>query len=115
MPCWIWTPSSSMTRAAGLQYSEHIEGNGAEMFAKACSMGLEGIVSKQAAPYLPGRERSWLKSKYAQRQEFIIIGYRFSRVSKEGENWNSTFSCSEEHWKASDLRLVTSFETLKFP
>ena len=39
-------------------------------------MGLEGIVSKQAeAPYLPGRQRSWLKSKCAQRQEFIIIGY----------------------------------------
>ncbi len=46
------------------------------MFAKACGMGLEGIVSKQAeAPYLPGRQRSWLKSKCTQRQEFIIIGY----------------------------------------
>src|SRR5262245_32785438 len=46
------------------------------MFAKACGMGLEGIMSKQAeAPYLSGRQRSWLKSKCAQRQEFIIIGY----------------------------------------
>jgi bifunctional non-homologous end joining protein LigD len=62
--------------APALRYSEHIEGNGGEIFAKACSMGLEGIVSKQAeAPYLPGRQRSWLKSKCAQRQEFIIIGY----------------------------------------
>ena len=67
-------------RAAVLRYSEHIEGNGGEMFAKACGMGLEGIVSKQAdAPYLPGRQRSWLKSKCAQRQEFIIIGYSDAR------------------------------------
>jgi bifunctional non-homologous end joining protein LigD len=87
-----------MTRAGALQHSEHIEGNGAEMFAKACSMGLEGIVSnRQRHPTLPGRQRSWLKSKYTQRQEFIIIGYRFFRVSKEGETCNSTFSCSEEH------------------
>ena len=70
-------------RAAGLQYSEHIEGNGAEMFAKACSMGLEGIVSKQAdAPYLSGRQRAWLKSKCTQRQEFIIIGYSDARTGE---------------------------------
>jgi bifunctional non-homologous end joining protein LigD len=65
---------------AVLRYSEHIEGNGGEMFTRACAMGLEGIVSKQAeAPYLPGRQRSWLKSKCAQRQEFIIIGYSAAR------------------------------------
>lgn len=62
--------------AAALRYSEHFKGNGGEMLAKACGMGLEGIVSKQAeAPYLTGRQRSWLKSKCGQRQEFIIIGY----------------------------------------
>ena len=65
---------------AVLRYSEHIEGNGGEMFNRACGMGLEGIVSKQAeAPYLPGRQRSWLKSKCAQRQEFIILGYSAAR------------------------------------
>lgn len=65
---------------AVLRYSEHIEGNGEEMFNRACGMGLEGIVSKQAeAPYLPGRQRSWLKSKCAQRQEFIILGYSAAR------------------------------------
>src|SRR5262245_6152612 len=46
------------------------------MFAKACGMGLEGIVSKQAAaPYVAGRQNSWLKCKCTQRQEFIILGY----------------------------------------
>ena len=62
--------------AVQLRYSEHIEGNGKAMFAKACSMGLEGIVSKQlAAPYVAGRQTSWLKCKCTQRQEFIILGY----------------------------------------
>jgi bifunctional non-homologous end joining protein LigD len=44
--------------------------------AQACAKGLEGIISKRAdAPYLTGRQKSWLKVKCALRQEFIIIGY----------------------------------------
>src|SRR5215470_1812271 len=31
----------------GIQYVEHIEGNGEEMFAAVCKLGLEGIVSKR--------------------------------------------------------------------
>ena len=63
-----------------LRYSDHVAGQGAEMFAKACEAGLEGIVSKQAdAPYLPGRQKSWLKIKCARRQEFIILGYSDAR------------------------------------
>jgi bifunctional non-homologous end joining protein LigD len=39
-------------------------------------MGLEGIVSKEAETvYRPGRQKSWLKSKCSQRQEFIILGF----------------------------------------
>jgi ATP-dependent DNA ligase len=33
--------------AAGIVYSEHLNGDGAEVFAAACRMGLEGIVSKR--------------------------------------------------------------------
>jgi bifunctional non-homologous end joining protein LigD len=48
----------------GIQYVEHTEGDGAEMFAAACKLGLEGIVSKRIdAPYRSGRARSWLKVK----------------------------------------------------
>ncbi len=65
---------------AALRYSEHFTGSGAEMLAKSCGLGLEGIVSKQAdAPYRIGREKSWLKSKCAQRQEFIILGFSNAR------------------------------------
>jgi bifunctional non-homologous end joining protein LigD len=63
-----------------LRYSEHVVGQGHEMFTKACERGLEGIVSKQAdAFYIPGRQRSWLKIKCSQRQEFIILGYSAAR------------------------------------
>jgi bifunctional non-homologous end joining protein LigD len=63
-----------------LFYSGHVTGKGAEMFAKACKTGLEGIVSKEPdAPYRPGRQKSWLKIKCAQRQEFIILGFSAAR------------------------------------
>lgn len=59
-----------------LRLSDHVTGGGADMLAKACKLGLEGIVSKRAdAPYTTGRDKNWLKAKCQQRQEFIIIGY----------------------------------------
>ena len=63
-----------------LLYSEHIVGHGTEMFAKARDMGLEGIIAKQSgASYSAGRQKSWLKIKCSQRQEFIILGYSAAR------------------------------------
>jgi bifunctional non-homologous end joining protein LigD len=45
-------------------YSEAIEGDGAIVFAKACEMGLEGIVSKRlGGVYWSGLCRNWLKIK----------------------------------------------------
>jgi bifunctional non-homologous end joining protein LigD len=36
----------------GIQYVEHTEGDGVEMFKAVCKLGLEGIVSKKLdAPY----------------------------------------------------------------
>lgn len=59
-----------------LHYSDHVEGKGAEMIHKSCTLGLEGVVSKRAdAAYTPGRGEAWLKSKCIKRQEFIIIGF----------------------------------------
>ena len=63
-----------------LHYSDHVIGQGANMIQKSCAMGLEGIVSKQVdAPYQPGRQKSWLKSKCVKRQEFVIVGYTDAR------------------------------------
>jgi ATP-dependent DNA ligase len=51
-------------RNGGVQYVEHLEGDGAEIFAHACRMGLEGIVSKRAdSRYQAGRCKTWFKVK----------------------------------------------------
>jgi bifunctional non-homologous end joining protein LigD len=48
----------------GIQYVEHTEGGGAEMFKAVCKLGLEGIVSKKLdAPYKSGPSKVWLKIK----------------------------------------------------
>jgi ATP-dependent DNA ligase len=49
---------------AGIQYNEHVGGDGAVVFAHACMLGLEGIVSKhRERPYRSGPSKTWLKIK----------------------------------------------------
>jgi bifunctional non-homologous end joining protein LigD len=49
---------------AGIQFNEHLEGDGAGVFAHARKMGLEGIVSKRRDhPYRSGLSKAWLKIK----------------------------------------------------
>jgi bifunctional non-homologous end joining protein LigD len=63
-----------------LHYSDHVVGQGTEMLAKSCSMGLEGVVSKLSdSVYRAGRQKDWLKSKCIKRQEFVIVGYTAAR------------------------------------
>jgi bifunctional non-homologous end joining protein LigD len=59
------TLASLLKRAApGLRFNEHIEADGPTVFAHACTMGLEGIVSKRkGSTYRSGRSADWLKSK----------------------------------------------------
>ena len=48
----------------GIRFNEHIEGDGPTVFAHACKMGLEGIVSKRKdSSYRSGRSPDWLKMK----------------------------------------------------
>src|SRR5262249_33449901 len=48
----------------GLRFNEHMEGDGPTVFAHACKMGLEGIVSKRKdSAYRSGRSPDWLKMK----------------------------------------------------
>jgi bifunctional non-homologous end joining protein LigD len=49
-------------KSEGLQYSEHLEGDGALNFKQVCAKRLEGIVSKRRdKPYVSGRARRWIK------------------------------------------------------
>jgi bifunctional non-homologous end joining protein LigD len=60
------TLASLLSRAApGLRFNEHMdETDGPLVFAHACKLGLEGIVSKRKdSSYRSGRSPHWIKSK----------------------------------------------------
>ena len=49
---------------SGILFSEALAAEGAVVFAKACELGLEGIVSKREGSfYHSGSSHNWLKTK----------------------------------------------------
>jgi bifunctional non-homologous end joining protein LigD len=57
-------------------YSEHLTGDGQEMFEHATKLNFEGIVSKNAqAPYRSDRNEGWLKVKTVRQGKFPVIGF----------------------------------------
>ncbi len=68
-----------------ITYSQHVQGNGDAVVKKACSMALEGVVSKRIDyPYVSHRDPTWLKSKCSQRQEMVVIGYTDPQGARQG-------------------------------
>jgi bifunctional non-homologous end joining protein LigD len=59
------TLASLLSRASpGILFNEHFDHDGPIVFAHACRIGLEGIVSKRKdSPYRSGQTPDWLKSK----------------------------------------------------
>jgi bifunctional non-homologous end joining protein LigD len=58
------TLASLLRKPGALRLSEHIAADGPEVFAHACRLGAEGIVSKRlGSPYRSGRVDHWLKIK----------------------------------------------------
>jgi bifunctional non-homologous end joining protein LigD len=61
---------------APIVYSEHLTGDGQQMFEHAAKLGWEGIVSKNSeAPYRSDRNEGWLKIKTVQKGKFPVIGF----------------------------------------
>ena len=59
-----------------IQFSESFEVDGPEMFAHACKVGLEGVVSKvRDSRYASGRGNDWVKKTCAQRETLPIAGF----------------------------------------
>jgi bifunctional non-homologous end joining protein LigD len=57
-------------------YSEHLIGDGQEIFEHAAKLNFEGIVSENAqAPYRSDRNEGWLKIKTVQKGKFPVIGF----------------------------------------
>ena len=68
-----------------LRYSDHVVGSGAEFFAEARRLGLEGAVSKRRdAPYRSTRGADWVKTKCLKRQEVVIGGFTDPEGARSG-------------------------------
>lgn len=67
-----------------VRYSDHVLGQGEELYRAAREQNLEGIVAKKRNSfYIPKRSREWLKMKVTMQQECVIGGYTDPRGSRE--------------------------------
>ena len=61
---------------SAIQLSQHVDSDGAALFARACELGLEGVISKKAdSKYVQQRSNDWVKIKRVETGDFVIIGY----------------------------------------
>jgi bifunctional non-homologous end joining protein LigD len=68
-----------------IQFSESFEVDGREMFKHACSIGLEGVVSKvRDSRYSSGRGNDWVKKTCAQRETLPIAGFALKENKFDG-------------------------------
>ncbi|MCK1575075.1 non-homologous end-joining DNA ligase [Bradyrhizobium sp. 174] len=68
-----------------VQFSESFEIEGREMFAHACKLGLEGVVSKvRDSVYAGGRGNNWVKKTCAQRETLTITGFALDEGKWDG-------------------------------
>jgi bifunctional non-homologous end joining protein LigD len=70
-----------------IQFSESFEIDGGEMFAHACKLGLEGVISKvRGSAYPTGRTNDWVKKTCAQRETLTIAGFAL-----DGKKWDGLY------------------------
>lgn len=70
-----------------IQFSKSFTVSGREIFAHACRVGLEGVVSKVAdSSYISGRSRDWVKVTCAQRETLRMAGFAL-----DGEKWDGLY------------------------
>jgi bifunctional non-homologous end joining protein LigD len=68
-----------------IQFSESFEIDGREMFAHACKLGLEGVVSKvRDGVYPSGRSNDWVKKTCVQRETLTIAGFALDEGKWDG-------------------------------
>lgn len=71
-----------------IRYVDEVQGPAAHLLKAACSMELEGIVSKRRGePYRSGKSESWTKAKCRPGIEVILGGWR-----QEGGRFNSVIA-----------------------
>jgi bifunctional non-homologous end joining protein LigD len=68
-----------------IQFSESFEVDGPDVFAHACKVGLEGVVSKvREGRYVSGRVNDWVKKACAQRETLPIAGFAIKENKFDG-------------------------------
>lgn len=68
-----------------VQFSESFEIDGKDMFAHACKVGLEGVVSKvRDSAYSSGRGTNWVKKTCARRETLTIAGFALDEGKWDG-------------------------------
>ncbi|MET3997353.1 bifunctional non-homologous end joining protein LigD [Bradyrhizobium sp. S3.9.2] len=68
-----------------VQFSASFEIDGNEMFAHACKIGLEGVISKvRDSAYPVGRSNNWVKKTCAQRETLTIAGFALDEGKWDG-------------------------------
>lgn len=71
-------------RSPQIKISEEIKKVTPEVLRKLSLQGIEGVVSKKLeSTYQSGRKGEWVKSKFLNRQEFVIGGYTVGRGGRE--------------------------------
>jgi bifunctional non-homologous end joining protein LigD len=70
-----------------IQFSDSFEVDGPDMYARACKVGLEGVVSKvRDSRYSSGRGNDWVKITCAQRETLTIAGFAL-----DGSKWDGIY------------------------
>jgi bifunctional non-homologous end joining protein LigD len=92
-----------------IQFSDHYDGEGIDLFKGACELGLEGIVSKRAlSSYRSGPSRFWLKTKNVVESELVLLGTDYDNEGKP-----IAYLGKAEGRRKEDLRYAeTAFLTL---
>lgn len=68
-----------------IQFSESFEADGPDMYQHACSIGLEGVVSKvRNSAYPSGRGNDWVKKTCAQRETLPIAVFALKANKFDG-------------------------------
>jgi bifunctional non-homologous end joining protein LigD len=74
-------------RNGPIRFSDHVDGGGADLFKRACELGLEGLVSKRLdAPYRSGRTISWTKVTCRNRETFYVVG-----IANKGKKFDGVY------------------------
>jgi bifunctional non-homologous end joining protein LigD len=70
-----------------IQFSESFEVDGTDMYRHACSVGLEGVVSKvRDSQYSSGPGTNWVKKTCTQRENLTIAGFAL-----DGNDWDGIY------------------------